>query len=791
MADITAKIKLDGEAQFKSGMREAAAATKSLDSQLKLAEQDFKDTGDAETLMATRSDLLKQKLASQKAAVNAAKQALEQCKTQGLDPTSAKVVEWKGKLADAETQVKETTREIANNEKGLDKAGKAYSNTSTKVSDMGDKADLAEDDVRLLNTSLKNVDKGITLQNVSSALDKLNAGLNRGISAAVKMAKKLWNLTSGATDWADELSTLSLTSGLDTTTLQQWQYAADLIDTDVETIIKARNTIAKNAGNEDFAEMLGTHGIATAGRDAYDVMWDVLNLLGQMDDATARDNLAMEIFGKSAMDLIPLITAGRQAWEETGAEAPIVSEENLQKLTSANDAIKRMESNFEALKTNLLAQMAPALETVANSLSQGMAMFSEYLETEEGQAKLEAFSKSIVGLAEKVMDIDWGKALEAAGTAMSTIVDALVWITDNQGVVIAALAAIAASKLFGTLASAAINITKLGSGLSSLLGLGGGGGAAGAAGAGGAGAAGAAGTGGGLAKVMAGAMNPAVLGTTAGMAIMMGGAYLVGKQNKYAQQIANHERYKNDPNLKYIEDAAYMLVHGSGRRAENSMAALGRGVGNAKDWWEIFNYEDAARGSQNYLMDLLGGTDWQAGENQPLIASIYRSFAAAFGEIGTALGDEALAMLPKEAQAALRYGWQQEATRRYVGSEADDTSLFTYMSEFFARHGVDPYTAQRRERDANEAAAAANGATTSHWSSADAVIARAAQNTVDLALTRLASIAANGEAGDPAAMAAMLASSLSNAKVVMDGKTVGTLVAPTVASMLARSIYGR
>ena len=82
MADITAKIKLDGEAQFKSGMRDAANATKSLDSQLKLAEQDFKDTGDAQALMATRSDLLKQKLESQKGAVSAAKQALEQCKKQ-------------------------------------------------------------------------------------------------------------------------------------------------------------------------------------------------------------------------------------------------------------------------------------------------------------------------------------------------------------------------------------------------------------------------------------------------------------------------------------------------------------------------------------------------------------------------------------------------------------------------------------------------------------------------------------------------------------------------------------
>ena len=796
MADITAKIKLDGEAQFKSGMRDAANATKSLDSQLKLAEQDFKDTGDAQALMATRSDLLKQKLESQKGAVSAAKQALEQCKKQGLDPTSAKVVEWKGKLAEAETQVRETTREIANNEKGLDKAGKAYSTTSTKVSDMGDKADLAEDDVRSLNTSLKNVDKGITLQNVSDALDKINAGLNRGIAAAVRMAKKLWSLTSGATDWADDLATLSATSGIDPVTLQQWEYAAGLIDTDVDTIIKARNKIAMNAGKDSFTELLGGYGIESQGRDAYDVMWDVLDLLGQMDDATARDSLAMEIFGKSATDLIPLITAGRKAWDDTANEAPVVSEENLQKLTSANDAIVRMEANFEVLKTSLLAQLAPALETVANSLSQGMSTFSEYLETEEGKAKLEAFSKSIVGLAEKVMDIDWGKALEAAGAAMTTVVDALTWITDNQGVVIAALAAIAASKFFGTLASAAINITKLGSGLANLLGLGGGGGAgaAGAVGSAGAGAAGAAGGGGAAHALWSAATNPFVLGTTAGMALMLGGAYVVGKQNQYSRQVYDKDRYKDDPKLRVIEEAAFVLANGRGDNGANAASALsylGLGLNNAKDWLDVFDYQDADRGQRNYLVDLLGGTNWQAGNDNQLIASIYRAFSSAFGEIGTALGDEALAMLPKEAQAALRYGQGVNRQLMASGAAMDDTSLYTYLSKFFEIHGIEPTTALKGGRSANEAAAAANGATTATWASADAVIARAAQNSVDLALTRLASLAASGEAGDPAAMAAMMASSLSQAKVVMDGKVVGTLVAPTVASMLARSLYER
>ena len=66
MAVITAKIRLDGEAEFRRGMTEATKVTKSLDSQLKLAEETFKETGDAETYMKQKSDLLQAKLESQK-----------------------------------------------------------------------------------------------------------------------------------------------------------------------------------------------------------------------------------------------------------------------------------------------------------------------------------------------------------------------------------------------------------------------------------------------------------------------------------------------------------------------------------------------------------------------------------------------------------------------------------------------------------------------------------------------------------------------------------------------------
>ena len=447
MADITTRIKLDGEASFRSAIRQATTSVKNLDSELKLAEEKFKDSGDAQQLMADKAAILKQKLDSQKSAVDAAKSAIQQLTERGVDPNSAQMIEWRGKLANAESQVISITREIKNNENGLDSNGRAYTTAGTKAQEMGGKLEDAGGKASDMNSQLAAIGQGISYQNVTDAIDRINTAVSNGIKKVSSLGKSLWSLTVDSTEWADELKTLSTTSGLDTTTLQQWQYAAKFVDTDVETIIAARNKLVRNMDDDSFAETLSGIGVSVTDsegnlRDSYDVMWDVLGVLGEMSDSTERDNLAMQVFGKSATDLLPLIQAGREEWESYGASAPIVSEENIEKLTAANDAVEDLNSNLETTKRNLLAELAPTLESIATHLTEALQQFNAYLETEEGQEKLQAFSDAAVKLADSILDIDWASAIQTAADALTIVTDALEWIADNKEVVIAALTAI-------------------------------------------------------------------------------------------------------------------------------------------------------------------------------------------------------------------------------------------------------------------------------------------------------------------------------------------------------------
>ena len=77
-------------------------------------------------------------------------------------------------------------------------------------------------------------------------------------------------------------------------------------------------------------------------RSSEDIFWDAIDALGQIENPTERDAAAMELFGKSAKELNPLIEAGSRAWREMGKEAQamgtVFSEDNLQKMGAFDDA---------------------------------------------------------------------------------------------------------------------------------------------------------------------------------------------------------------------------------------------------------------------------------------------------------------------------------------------------------------------------------------------------------------------------------------------------------------------
>ena len=201
---------------------------------------------------------------------------------------------------------------------------------------------------------------------------------------------------------------------------------------------------------KQFGESKYSHNrIVTGYRDMEDIFWDVGKALMSYGDEIERDAMAQEIFGRSWQELRPLFSAGREEYEKTMDEQAIVTEENVNKLNALDDALQKLDQEFQTLKTTVLAQLAPAFESVANSLSGVLAELNAYLETEEGQEKLKDLSEAVTNLFDSLVGTEPGEAVSAFSSALDELTSGLNWIAENHEGVATAIKVIAGA--FGLL----------------------------------------------------------------------------------------------------------------------------------------------------------------------------------------------------------------------------------------------------------------------------------------------------------------------------------------------------
>lgn len=210
---------------------------------------------------------------------------------------------------------------------------------------------------------------------LASKFDGMSAECGTAITVIGGLAGALFECTKSAAAFADDLLTLSATTGVTTEELQKMQYASNLLDVDVElmtgSMTKLTNNMqsardGSNALNKTF-DTLHVKVSDTGGqlRDANEVFYECIDALGKIKNETERDAYAMDIFGKSARDLNPLIEAGSARLKELGIQAEdlgmVMSEEELGKLGQFNDAFEEMGKKAENLKNRLGLILLPIL----------------------------------------------------------------------------------------------------------------------------------------------------------------------------------------------------------------------------------------------------------------------------------------------------------------------------------------------------------------------------------------------------------------------------------------------
>lgn len=285
----------------------------------------------------------------------------------------------------------------------------------------------------------------------------------KGVSAAaagVDVALGTLAYKSGVA--ADDLNTMAKVTGISTQELQKYKATADLVDVSVETIAKSQTKMKKSMlsaqqGSKNMEGAFKTLGVSVEDSNGHlrsqdEVFTEVISALGKMQNETERDALAMQIFGKSATELNPLIEDNGETYKMVADifkknDLELVDQETIDKANAFNDEIDKIKATWGvALQTigmQLAGYLAPAMEKVGN-LIQSIAGWLSGLDPQV--LTIIGIIAGVVAVLAPVLIIV-GKLAMAISSIMSlasTIGPALAGLAGPIGIVIGVIAALIA-----------------------------------------------------------------------------------------------------------------------------------------------------------------------------------------------------------------------------------------------------------------------------------------------------------------------------------------------------------
>ena len=378
MADISLKFGVQGDKNMKSALAAINSEIKGLDAEMKLAVAQMANMDDSEEKNAKTSAILEKQYKA-----NAEKVELL---SRRYSDSRSKLDALGKELDEAKKATGENSDEVQKLQNAYNKQKKATTDLNTELTKAKTKMQDAKNGMDKLGKEAKEtsgeIDKGS--KSASTFGDTLKAKLTgEAIIAAVKkLANGLKELAMGAITLSDNLATQAQVTGLSTDALQEYNYMAELVDVSVDTITGSLTKLTRNmqtakGGTGTAADAFKTLGVSITDvngelRNNQDVFNDAIDALGKIQNETERDALAMNLFGKSAQELNPLINAGSSQIRAYAKEAHdmgyVMSTDVINKNLEASDAYERMRNSITAAKNYVGSQFSPVIKTSAETV---------------------------------------------------------------------------------------------------------------------------------------------------------------------------------------------------------------------------------------------------------------------------------------------------------------------------------------------------------------------------------------------------------------------------------------
>lgn len=453
------KIGLEGEKEFKKSLAEINQAFKVLGSEMKLVTAQFDKNDNSAEALTARQQVLGREVEAQRKKVDILRAALENATT-SFGENDRRTQQWQIQLNHAEAALIGMERELEDNTDALERAGREMDDAGEHADDLADEIDDAADETEDAGKKFESL--GTICKATAAAMAAAFAAVS---AAAIAAGKALIDMTKEGAAFADTVLTESTVTGIATDKLQEYMYAAELVDVSTETLTKSmakqiKSMKAVQDGTKlsvEAYDKLGVSVMNTDGslRDSDEVYWEVIDALGKIENETERDAIAMQVLGKSAQELNPLIEAGAERMNELGEQTQaagyVISDEMLAQYGALDDQLQYLSVGATAAKNALGTVLLPVLTSLA---TEGNALLGEFTNgILEANGDISKMSDVIGEILPKVLDMIMEfvpELLEIVGEIVGSLAEAIV---DNLPVIIDTASQIIIALLEGLIAA--------------------------------------------------------------------------------------------------------------------------------------------------------------------------------------------------------------------------------------------------------------------------------------------------------------------------------------------------
>jgi len=221
---------------------------------------------------------------------------------------------------------------------------------------------------------------------LSKIFNKTALSIGAFVATVALSMEKTYEAAEQLAEYGHEVEHLSKTSGVGTTAIQQWTYAAQTsgvaakdASKALEAISQAQNKAAH--GNNDAQAAFAALGVSMSKlktQSPEDTLKQVADAFATSADGASKAAVAQELFGSEGEKLIPLLNQGseglRKLGEGANAAGAVLDKNLIAQLSALQEHLQKSKANMDASSLSAKAQLAPAIIAVSQAFSDNASM---------------------------------------------------------------------------------------------------------------------------------------------------------------------------------------------------------------------------------------------------------------------------------------------------------------------------------------------------------------------------------------------------------------------------------